>query len=766
MDFDDDDFRCTVTQYGMKESRQRLSDGKFHPEVTTKTAAQLENDTIRYLKSRVFRPDRSKYVKSRKQTFITSGRIFYRLRRLTKGPWFVTERLSNRPAFKAAASRPKTVTAVIETSSSTPPEIVPVVGHLYLGPKIMEDVFRDGHKTAMRLSLTSSKMFKLVGDNINRWDFCAMAYVVEVPSSVMIVEVPQHTIGDILEAQKKYKLRLDSPEWKETRQRLESLQDFDGYKLRSIEMEQVFFQWARIWRAECLRVAGPYWATDDQEIDPLTTDRAKEWWKDDVNGINVMGSLEPLEKMWSANQFEGTKDKLHKMPISLAMESLFKLMAELHRARPHIEVLHLHKVPLLDRRMLAIILRGLPNVTMVGVYNCPLIHFGDVIPILDLIYDINNDRRKKNMPKIKAFDFFPHFNQGTPYAHENAATYGISWGPIEMDIAQRGFYAIILKAVLKSKGLGLDLLFSKDHAFMDYLAKVPNIPLGVYSFLDAVYRYIEVDRWAWDRGDIKLQAIYDMLKPVRVAVEKQKHVAHDWPKYYLKEMATTSGFFCCCSCGYQTFMEFFPAYSKNQLQPHKRVCCACRLQIRLDAETDHLKAQKKGLLDKLCPDWEPKAFNQDAPLFRGGVGLIRLHSTETVRHMPDIVFAEGVDGDFGWTPYWQRLMRDAKLPHDSLVKLPRLEDVALDEATRRRWLDVIASAVREDVHRLGILELRKTFPTGSKRKGIPAYGPTREDGGAPDDLDEIQPPIPDERRYFFDYSTALKKARELLKEDW
>ncbi|KAL7782197.1 hypothetical protein V8C43DRAFT_319263 [Trichoderma afarasin] len=713
MDFDDDDFRCSVTQYGMKESRQRLSDGKFHPEVTTKTAAQLENDTIR-------------------------------------------------PAFKAAASRPKTRAAAIETAPFIPPEIVPVVGHLYLGPKIMEYVFRDGHKTAMRLSLTSSKMFKLVGDNVNRWDFCAMAYVVEVPSSVMIVEVPQHTIGDILEAQKKYKLRLDSPEWKETRQRLESLQDFDGYKLRSIEMEQVFFQWARIWRAECLRVAGPYWATDDQEIDPLTTGRAKEWWKDDVNGINVMGSLEPLDKMWSANQFEGTKDKLHKMPISLAMESLFKLMAELHRARSHIEVLHLHKVPLLDRRMLAIILRGLPHVTMVGVYNCPLIHFGDVIPILDLIHEINNDRRKKNMPKIEAFDFFPHFNQGTPYAHENAATYGISWGPIEMDIAQRGFYAIILKAVLKSKGLGLDLLFSKDHAFMDYLAKVPNIPLGVYSFLDAVYRYIEVDRWAWNRGDIKLQAIYDMLKPVRVAVEK--HVAHDYPKYYLKKMATT--FFCCSSCGYQTFMEFFPAYSMNQLQPHRRVCCACRLQKRLDAETDHLKAQKKGLLDKLCPDWEPKAFNQDAPLFRGGVGLIRLHSTETVRHIPNIVFAEGVDGVHRWTHYWQRLMRDNKLPHDSLVKLPRLEDVALDEVTRRRWLDVIASAVREDVHRLGILELRKTFPTGSKRKGIPAYGPTREDGGAPDDLDEIQPPIPDERRYFFDYSKALKTARELLKEGW
>ncbi|KAL6813487.1 hypothetical protein GGI42DRAFT_339571 [Trichoderma sp. SZMC 28013] len=713
MDINDNDFHRSVAPYGMAQSRERLSNRKFHPDVTMKTATQLEN-----------------------------------------------ERIS--PAFKAAACRPKTIAAVIETTPMIPAEIVPVIGHLYLGPKIMEDVFRDGHKTAMRLSLTSSKMFKLVGDNVNRWDFCAMAYVVQVPSSVMIVEVPQHTIGDILEAQKKYKLRLDSPEWKETRQRLESLQDFDNYKLRSIEMEQVFFQWARIWRAECLRAAGPYWATDDPEIDPLTTERAKEWWKDDVDGINVMGSLEPLEKTWSANQFEGTKHKLHKMPICLAMESLFKLMSELHRARSHIEVLHLHRVPLLDRRMLAIILRGLPHVTMVGVYNCPLIHFGDVIPILDLIYEINIDRREKNMPKIKAFDFFPCFNQGTPYAHENSATYGISWGPLPMDVAQRGFYAIILKAVMKSKGMGLDLLFSKGHAFMDYLVKVPNIPLGVYSFLDAVYRYLEINRRARDRGNLKLQAIYDMLKPVRVAVEK--YVADDWPKYYLKEMANT--FFCCCSCGYQTFMEFFPAGSRNRLQAHRRICSACRLQKILDLETDHFKAQKKGLLDKLCPDWDRAAFNQDAPLFRGGGGLIRLESTETVRPQTPILTLSIVDGIQQVTPYSQPLMRDQKCPHDSLVKLPSLEDVALDSATGRRWLDVIASAVREDVHRLGILELRKTYPTGSKRKGIPAYGSTREDGGAPDDLDEIQPPAPDDKRCCFDYSKALKTALALRKDGW
>lgn len=152
-----------------------------------------------------------------------------------------------------------------------------------------------------------------------------MAYIVESPSSVMVVVVPKHTVGDIREAQDRYNFPVHSAEWKDARRRLEFQQDFDNYKLRAIEMEQVYFDWAKIWRAECLRVAGPYWATEDQEIDPQTSERAKEWWNEDSDGINAMGSLKPLDKMWSANQFEGTGNKPHKMPISLAMESLFKL---------------------------------------------------------------------------------------------------------------------------------------------------------------------------------------------------------------------------------------------------------------------------------------------------------------------------------------------------------------------------------------------------------------------------------------------------------
>ncbi|KAL7943237.1 hypothetical protein V8C42DRAFT_359355 [Trichoderma barbatum] len=753
MDSDDEDCPRPVIRYGMIESRKRLERTGFHPEVTLKTPWQIREESIRYLQTKIQRLERAEYILLQKAHLTPryaagNGRGHRNrthgtdVRRLTKGPWFVTAKLGRKAASKKKPKkRPKD--SAIES----------LVDHMYLGPQLLEDVFSDGHRTAMKLSQTSSQMFKLVGNNVSRWDFCSMTYTVQVPSSVMVVVVPKHTIGDILEAQKRYKVKVNSAKWNDTRRKLEFQKDFDNYKLRSIEMEQIYFNWARMWRTECLRAAGPYWSTEDQDIDPQTTDRAKEWWDDDSDGINVMGSLKPLSKMWSANQFEGTGNRLHKMPISLAMESLLKLMCELHRARVHIRVLHLHDVPLLDRRMLAIMLRGLPHVVMVGVYNCPLIHFGDVTAILDLIHEINSGRRENKMPEIKAFDFFPYFNQGMPYAHSNAATYGISWGPIPMDTAQRGFYAIILKAVMKAKAMGINLLFSPDHAFMEYLTKVPNLPLGVYGFLDAVYRYLDVKKEDPNRCNLKLQAIYDMLKPVRLSLET--NLADDWPRYYIKEMAKT--FLFCCSCGYETFKEFFPAGAKRSLSRRQRVCCACLLQQQLDEESDHWKKQKKQLLDMLCPDWDDSAFNQDAPLFDDGAGLIRLESTATERPpsgQPTFL----VEGLMRVTQYCELRVRDRKIVSNSLTKLPSLEDVALDSATGRRWLDAIVLAVREDVHRLGIMELKYRYSQASRRRGIPAFGSTRTDGGAPDHPDENQPPAPAQSHSFFDHRKALAAA--------
>ncbi|KAM0262880.1 hypothetical protein ACHAQJ_001471 [Trichoderma viride] len=762
MDSDDEDSTTPILYYGMLESRKRLEQDGFHQNVTLKTPKQIESETISYLKSKIERESRRDFCDSQKlRLALRKARRKYgkghgkvhdkSLGVLTKGPWFVTKNFKNAAVGKKADERRDNI-----------PAIVPVLQHCHLGPMVLNEIFRDGHKSAMSISQASSKIFRLIGFNVKRWDFTAANYIADAPSSVMVVMVPKYTIGDIRDTRDKYPLSIRSEEWNNTRRKLEYENHPDAYKLRSMELEHIYFNWAQIWRQTCLRGARPFWATEDQDIGSQTDDGAITWWQGDHNAINVMGSLKPLEQMWSANQFLGSGNKPHTIPYTLAMECLIKLMFELFKARVHIRVLHLHGVPLLDRRMLAVILRGLPHVVMVGVYNCPLIHFGDVIPILDLIHEINIQRQSQDMPEIQDFDFYPHFNQGMPYAHNNAATYGVSWGPVSMDIAQRGFYAIILKAVMKSKAMGIGLLFSPAHAFMEYLTKVPNPPLGVFGFLDAIYRYLDVKKDNPDRSNLKLQAIYDIVKPIRTALED--NLAEDWPKYYTKQMAKT--LLCCSSCGYETFEEFFPANSKNRLPRHRRVCGGCHLQRYLDEESDHWKLQKRRLIDKLCPEWNKEAFNKDAPLFEDGAGLIRLESTETERPQPRFpTFV--VDGLLRISPYYEPLMRDNKIQFDSLAGLPSLQDVAEDSDTMRRWFHVVVLALRDDVLRRGIHELRKQYPTDNKKKGIPAFGSTRTDGGAPDHQDELQPEKCDDRtKSFYDQKAALNAAQWIAKKNW
>lgn len=141
----------------------------------------------------------------------------------------------------------------------------------------------------------------------------------------MVVMVPKYTVGDIREAQNKYPLMAQPEDRHDERRRLEFEDHPDMYKIRSIEMEYVYFTWAKNWSEVCQRPTGPYWVSKDQDIDPRTDERAIEWWRGNHHAINVMGSLKPLEKMWSANQLEGTGYKPHVMPYTLAIEKLIKL---------------------------------------------------------------------------------------------------------------------------------------------------------------------------------------------------------------------------------------------------------------------------------------------------------------------------------------------------------------------------------------------------------------------------------------------------------
>lgn len=425
--------------------------------------------------------------------------------------------------------------------------------------------------------------------------------------------------------------------------------------------------------------------------------------------------------------------KFQPFPSRPTTEANTNAVQKILEQRAGIKVLYFQKTPHLDRRILAIILRACPHVEMIGIYDCPLIHFGDVLCLLDLIHEINSKRKEDNLPVIKALDFFPRYHEGMPYEHPWAETYGLTWGPQKLDIVQRGFFCIVLKAFMKAKAMKLDLLFSKGNAFCDFLFKVPNYSLAVPSFLDAMFRLVDLQlkKKRGTQNEHK-QLVYDLLKPVRIDLEK--NISHDWPHWYTKIMGKYLVF--CSSCGYEMLEEFFTAASRNS-QPHTRVCAGCLLQLKLDDEGDHLKKKKAATLTTLFPEWDGRSFNHDAPLAAAARGIISLKPTVSECRAPPALIVNN-HGDVFQPPFEQPLVRNNKIHFDSLQNLPSLADLVGNSKAVKLWRTVYHQSNNLDMYSRLVRRLREeNRDVGGD--GRP-FERTRFDGGMPDHVEERQPP--------------------------
>lgn len=387
-----------------------------------------------------------------------------------------------------------------------------------------------------------------------------------------------------------------------------------------------------------------------------------------------------------------------------------------------LKVLHFEKIPLLDRRMVAVILRECPNVRMIGIYDCPLIHFGDVLCLIDLIYEVNYKRREAGLPEITALDFYPRFNHGTPFETGRSATYGLTWGPHKLDVVQRGFFYIILKAFVKAKRINLGLLFEKDKAFCNYLRQVPNYPLAVPMFLDALYLYVD----ARDRQSQK-KALYDLVKPVRLGLTRD--MDRDWQTRYMDTLGDNLVF--CSSCGYETLEEFYSGPARD-MQPHLRLCAGCILQRWLDDEDDHLKEYKKQILDTLYPSWKGSDFNKDAPIPKFAKGIINLHSTRSVRPDTNHLYVDS-NGVMCMRQAMLDMVRDNKIHYDSLVNLPALGSIVGDS---KLWGRVYNKCNNLDVYCRAI----RCLTEQEEKRQTEKKQARRLDGGKPDTVEELQPP--------------------------
>lgn len=494
----------------------------------------------------------------------------------------------------------------------------------------------------------------------------------------------------------------------------------------------------------------PFWVTDlagvtntnNMTANPMLAIMPTFYSEEAVKLVRSLPNVLDLER--SMATLQPSQQLAYRPYTQTALDGLFKLLCSLNDRRDKIQVLHFVNIPLLDRRMVAIILRACPKVSMIGIYDCPLIHFGDVICLLDLINEINVSREADNEYPISKFDFFPHFNQGMPYDHPAAETYGITWSGMTTEFAHRGIFRILLEAYIKARSMGIELLFEEDKAFRRYLSQLPLLPLAVERFFTGLERHREAGfvyngidfsnfdadftartrlaKWEAHEG------MYDALKAVRLGVE---NICRDWPHWYGHVMGANLVF--CSSCGHEMVEEFFLEASRGA-RPETRVCAGCLLRKQMDGEVNHQRQDVLRTLTILFEAWNGYEFNKDAPLEYGLDAMFRLKSTGTVRAPGPLMYVN-VNGHLAQPHHMHALVRDNKIHKDSLQNLPTLEGLlhANTEGLRTRAMH---HAMVVDVERVTIQLLGNSYR--GKQDGIRRYGATRVDRARPNHDDEGQ----------------------------
>ena len=89
--------------------------------------------------------------------------------------------------------------------------------------------------------------------------------------------------------------------------------------------------------------------------------------------------------------------------------------------------LHLHRVPFLTPGLLNVLIPEMPNLKVLGIYKCPLIHIGHG---MELLHIIRTDRPKGKECQV-SLDWFPNYHVG-PDLHPSlniyqTGSYGVSF---------------------------------------------------------------------------------------------------------------------------------------------------------------------------------------------------------------------------------------------------------------------------------------------------------------------------------------------------
>ncbi|EGU77446.1 hypothetical protein FOPG_00303 [Fusarium oxysporum f. sp. conglutinans race 2 54008] len=641
-------------RYGPKESRERLESQGYHPLVTSMTKEEVEASYEEKRKKSLDKPDFIEYAcEGKEQGF--------------EGRYTSDKNLLIKASESSFERRDETPELTKEVFNGTHPQGLLIAQHLAsLGIKQLE-----------KLALARPREWDTLSKGMAIWDFTTKSFHGEPSGHVFLCLFPKISQGAFSK----------SPAHKESR-REEKLTRKNIVK----QIRWIYFL--------CGPTELPAWHPEEK-LKIQTEGPSAEVWRCRTTGtkpplvvINMARSIPDISKLdhMMRDYVDQPKHLDYYMSKQVALKNMFGLLTSIFNRRTNIRVLHFQKTPLLDRRLVACILRACPHITTLGIYQCPLIHFGDVICLLDLIHEVNLNRSSQSLPLVEALDFYPLYHAGMPFklpindeltkaekdrgmepAARETHGYGITWTYMPNEVLQRGVFAILLKTVLKTRKMGIRLLMDKDAAFMKYLSDIPMLPGIIFQFLDGLYRYLDLKEAGSEDNTAMKRAKYDMILAVHAGLQSPYRNTLDPSDDVTRRV--TSLF--CSSCGYK-MLDIFFCSNKIGLPPHRRTCAGCEFQACLDKQSDHQKHHDLNLMGRfLEKDWDPKGFNVDAPVHDDGQELLFLHTRKTTNDLPLMVLLP--NGEFDRPSFQEQLICEHKENNDCLQGLPTLQSLLLQK---------------------------------------------------------------------------------------
>ncbi|KAF6837792.1 hypothetical protein CPLU01_02901 [Colletotrichum plurivorum] len=249
----------------------------------------------------------------------------------------------------------------------------------------------------------------------------------------------------------------------------------------------------------------------------------------------------------------------------------------------NLRAVRFHQVPMMDVRVLELLLPTMPKLEVLGLIDCELLHFASVNPILDVLH-WNSIKVQK---KLK-LDFYPR--SYSPPSQQRQGTYFLSWESLDMDSVPMAVLLTTFIAVLKAHPMGIDLI-SEGQAFRKFLNRIPMKPGAMWIFIDALSAWLHACR----------HKNYKTLPPhMKQQLHDQLFMAlHQGETLDKRQHRKDAGqMWHCSKCGRSMVTELF-CWGSRARPANQRLCRACDLQSNLSAEKHHLLWEKRDLLTSL-----------------------------------------------------------------------------------------------------------------------------------------------------------------------